>query len=164
MHQPCSSSLSAQTAALHPRSHLGGVWERPRAWQTPGLPSGWLTAPLPTVSPCHQPEPHHGVRLFPVMFWRSQTGIVYKEPAESCKDSPVRCDGIVDCSQRSDELGCGEARGAGGGGSEGSPPGRWVPPTRLLHPRSALRLRQLLASHLLQRREPVAAGVQQRLG
>uniref|UniRef100_A0A663E4Y5 Transmembrane serine protease 13 n=1 Tax=Aquila chrysaetos chrysaetos TaxID=223781 RepID=A0A663E4Y5_AQUCH len=26
-----------------------------------------------------------------------------------CKDSPVRCDGIVDCSQRSDELGCGEA-------------------------------------------------------
>ncbi|XP_074972469.1 transmembrane protease serine 13 [Phalacrocorax aristotelis] len=40
------------------------------------------------------------------MFWRSQTGIVYKEPAESCKDNPVRCDGIVDCSQRSDELGC----------------------------------------------------------
>ncbi|NWR75236.1 TMPSD protease, partial [Centropus unirufus] len=40
------------------------------------------------------------------MFWRSQTGIVYKEPAESCKDSPVRCDGVVDCSQRSDELGC----------------------------------------------------------
>ncbi|KFP96992.1 Transmembrane protease serine 13, partial [Haliaeetus albicilla] len=44
--------------------------------------------------------------LLPVMFWRSQTGIVYKAPAESCKDSPVRCDGIVDCSQRSDELGC----------------------------------------------------------
>ncbi|NXJ10359.1 TMPSD protease, partial [Odontophorus gujanensis] len=40
------------------------------------------------------------------MFWRSQTGIVYKEPAETCKDSPVRCDGVVDCSQRSDELGC----------------------------------------------------------
>ncbi|XP_040472249.1 transmembrane protease serine 13 [Falco naumanni] len=40
------------------------------------------------------------------MFWRSQTGIVYKEPAETCKDNPVRCDGIVDCSQRSDELGC----------------------------------------------------------
>nr|XP_021140883.1 transmembrane protease serine 13 isoform X3 [Columba livia] len=40
------------------------------------------------------------------MFWRSQTGIVYKEPAESCKHSPVRCDGVVDCSQRSDELGC----------------------------------------------------------
>eukprot|EP00075_Anas_platyrhynchos_P010685 XP_027299938.1 transmembrane protease serine 13 [Anas platyrhynchos] len=40
------------------------------------------------------------------MFWRSQTGIVYKEPAESCKDSPVRCNGVVDCSQRSDELGC----------------------------------------------------------
>nr|XP_047919407.1 transmembrane protease serine 13 isoform X2 [Anser cygnoides] len=40
------------------------------------------------------------------MFWRSQTGIVYKEPAESCKDSPVRCNGVVDCLQRSDELGC----------------------------------------------------------
>uniref|UniRef100_A0A8B9PT91 Transmembrane serine protease 13 n=1 Tax=Apteryx owenii TaxID=8824 RepID=A0A8B9PT91_APTOW len=40
------------------------------------------------------------------LFWRSQTGIVYKEPAESCKDSPVRCDGVADCSQRSDELGC----------------------------------------------------------
>ncbi|NXP85728.1 TMPSD protease, partial [Passerina amoena] len=40
------------------------------------------------------------------MFWRSQTGILYKEPAESCKDSAVRCDGVVDCSQRSDELGC----------------------------------------------------------
>ncbi|NXX77733.1 TMPSD protease, partial [Urocolius indicus] len=40
------------------------------------------------------------------MFWRSQTGIVYKEPAESCRDSPVRCDGVVDCSQRSDELDC----------------------------------------------------------
>uniref|UniRef100_A0A8C6JI60 Uncharacterized protein n=1 Tax=Melopsittacus undulatus TaxID=13146 RepID=A0A8C6JI60_MELUD len=40
------------------------------------------------------------------MFWRSQTGIVYKEPAESCKDDPVRCNGIADCSQRSDELGC----------------------------------------------------------
>ncbi|XP_064380267.1 transmembrane protease serine 13 isoform X3 [Dromaius novaehollandiae] len=40
------------------------------------------------------------------LFWRSQTGIVYREPAESCKDSPVRCDGVADCSQRSDELGC----------------------------------------------------------
>ncbi|NWX91975.1 TMPSD protease, partial [Nothoprocta pentlandii] len=42
------------------------------------------------------------------LFWRSQTGIVYKEPAENCKDSPVRCDGVTDCSQRSDELGCGK--------------------------------------------------------
>ncbi|XP_074704969.1 transmembrane protease serine 13 isoform X3 [Strix aluco] len=58
-----------------------------------------------TLAP-HEPWPHRSVRSLPVMFWRSQTGIVYKEPAESCKDSPVRCDGIVDCSQRSDELGC----------------------------------------------------------
>lgn len=72
------------------------------------------------------------------MFWRSQTGIVYKEPAESCKDGPVRCDGIVDCSQRSDELGCGEAPGAVG---VRGPPGCWVPLTHLLHPHSALRVR-----------------------
>ncbi|KAL2295748.1 hypothetical protein Nmel_017269 [Mimus melanotis] len=60
----------------------------------------WVTAlhPRPAGS-------QRGV-LLAVMFWRSQTGIVYKEPAESCKDSAVRCDGIVDCSQRSDELGC----------------------------------------------------------
>ncbi|NWV61013.1 TMPSD protease, partial [Malurus elegans] len=67
------------------------------------------------------------------MFWRSQTGIVYKEPAESCKDSAVRCDGIVDCSQRSDELGCGEALGTGTGGARGAP-GRRAPLSRLLHP------------------------------
>ncbi|XP_063273955.1 transmembrane protease serine 13 isoform X2 [Prinia subflava] len=53
-----------------------------------------------------QPRPQRGVLPLPVMFWRSQTGIVYKEPAESCRDSAVRCDGVVDCSQRSDELGC----------------------------------------------------------
>lgn len=62
-----------------------------------------------------QPWPQWSVLLFAVMFWRSQTGIVYKEPAESCKDSAVRCDGVVDCSQRSDELGCGEAPRAGMG-------------------------------------------------
>ncbi|NXW90062.1 TMPSD protease, partial [Alopecoenas beccarii] len=62
------------------------------------------------------------------MFWRSQTGILYKEPAESCKHSPVRCDGVVDCSQKSDELGCGEAMGAGVVGTRGDP-GLGVPLT-----------------------------------
>lgn len=80
-----------------------------------------------------QPWPQCGVLLLPVMFWRSQTGIVYKEPAESCKDSAVRCDGVVDCSQRSDELGCGEAPGAGMVRMRGSP-GRSAPLTLLLHP------------------------------
>uniref|UniRef100_A0A8C6XXH9 Transmembrane serine protease 13 n=1 Tax=Naja naja TaxID=35670 RepID=A0A8C6XXH9_NAJNA len=44
--------------------------------------------------------------LLPVLFWRSSTGIVYKQPAESCSDHAVRCDGVADCSQRSDELDC----------------------------------------------------------
>lgn len=78
-----------------------------------------------------QPWPQRGVLLLAVMFWRSQTGILYKEPAESCKDSAVRCDGIVDCSQRSDELGCGEAPGAGMVGMRGAP---GAPLTFLLHP------------------------------
>ncbi|KAL7981675.1 hypothetical protein Chor_005763 [Crotalus horridus] len=44
--------------------------------------------------------------LFPVLFWRSSTGIVYKQPVESCTDHAVRCDGVPDCSQSSDELDC----------------------------------------------------------
>ncbi|XP_007424300.1 transmembrane protease serine 13 isoform X2 [Python bivittatus] len=40
------------------------------------------------------------------LFWRSSTGIVYKQPVESCSGHAVRCDGVPDCSQRSDELGC----------------------------------------------------------
>ncbi|NXE56927.1 TMPSD protease, partial [Casuarius casuarius] len=66
------------------------------------------------------------------LFWRSQTGIVYKEPAESCKDSPVRCDGVADCSQRSDELGCGKGRGAARG--RGTPLPARVPTRPLLPP------------------------------
>lgn len=81
-------------------------------------PSGWAHCTLPTVGPSLTP-----LRLPAVMFWRSQTGIVYKEPAESCKDSPVRCNGVVDCSQRSDELGCGEAVGTGRWHGEGQPLG-----------------------------------------
>ncbi|XP_053223525.1 transmembrane protease serine 13 [Podarcis raffonei] len=40
------------------------------------------------------------------LFWRSGTGIVYKEPEEKCDSHAVRCDGVADCSQRSDELDC----------------------------------------------------------
>lgn len=78
-------------------------------------------------------QPHRSSRSSPVMFWRSQTGIVYKEPAETCKDNPVRCDGVVDCSQRSDELGCGKAAAPGapcpGGGSPAAPGAADPPPS-----------------------------------
>ncbi|XP_042326998.1 transmembrane protease serine 13-like [Sceloporus undulatus] len=40
------------------------------------------------------------------LFWRSGTDIVYKEPAESCQAHAVRCNGVPDCTQRSDELDC----------------------------------------------------------
>uniref|UniRef100_A0A8C6A9I5 Transmembrane serine protease 13 n=1 Tax=Marmota marmota marmota TaxID=9994 RepID=A0A8C6A9I5_MARMA len=39
-------------------------------------------------------------------FWRGHTGIKYKEPVESCPKHAVRCDGVVDCKLKSDELGC----------------------------------------------------------
>ncbi|KAL1781874.1 transmembrane protease serine 13 [Sigmodon hispidus] len=39
-------------------------------------------------------------------FWRGHTGIKYKEPRESCPNYAVRCDGVVDCKMKSDELGC----------------------------------------------------------
>uniref|UniRef100_G3QJV2 Transmembrane serine protease 13 n=1 Tax=Gorilla gorilla gorilla TaxID=9595 RepID=G3QJV2_GORGO len=39
-------------------------------------------------------------------FWRDQTGIRYKEQRESCPKHAVRCDGVVDCKLKSDELGC----------------------------------------------------------
>ncbi|XP_021028596.1 transmembrane protease serine 13 isoform X1 [Mus caroli] len=39
-------------------------------------------------------------------FWRGHTGIKYKEPLESCPIHAVRCDGVVDCKMKSDELGC----------------------------------------------------------
>uniref|UniRef100_A0A8C0G8X3 Transmembrane serine protease 13 n=1 Tax=Chelonoidis abingdonii TaxID=106734 RepID=A0A8C0G8X3_CHEAB len=46
------------------------------------------------------------VCLLAVLFWRSNTNFLYKEPAESCSHQAVRCDGVVDCSQKSDELDC----------------------------------------------------------
>ncbi|KAM9221477.1 transmembrane protease serine 13 isoform 1-T1 [Dugong dugon] len=39
-------------------------------------------------------------------FWQDSIGIKYKEPVESCPRHAVRCDGVVDCKLKSDELGC----------------------------------------------------------
>ncbi|XP_072810268.1 transmembrane protease serine 13 isoform X4 [Vicugna pacos] len=39
-------------------------------------------------------------------FWRGHTRVKYKEPVESCPKHAVRCDGVVDCKLKSDELGC----------------------------------------------------------
>lgn len=51
--------------------------------------------------------------IFSVYFWRGHTGIKYKEPEESCPKHSVRCDGVVDCKLKSDELGCGKEAGHG---------------------------------------------------
>ncbi|GAB5577118.1 transmembrane protease serine 2 [Prionailurus iriomotensis] len=50
-----------------------------------------------------EPQSPRGIAVY---FWRGHTGIKYKEPVESCPIHAVRCDGVVDCKLRSDELGC----------------------------------------------------------
>lgn len=49
--------------------------------------------------------------FFSVYFWQGHIGIKYKEPVESCPKHAVRCDGVVDCKLKSDELGCGKEAG-----------------------------------------------------
>ncbi|XP_037063436.1 transmembrane protease serine 13 isoform X3 [Peromyscus leucopus] len=50
-----------------------------------------------------EPQSPRGIAVY---FWRGHTGIKYKEPTESCPNHAVRCDGVVDCKMKSDELGC----------------------------------------------------------
>ncbi|KAM7086717.1 transmembrane protease serine 13 isoform 1-T1 [Molossus nigricans] len=50
-----------------------------------------------------EPQSPRGIAVY---FWRGHTGIKYKEAVESCPRHAVRCDGVVDCKLKSDELGC----------------------------------------------------------
>ncbi|XP_023576987.1 transmembrane protease serine 13 isoform X3 [Octodon degus] len=50
-----------------------------------------------------EPQSPRGIAVY---FWQSHTGIKYKEALESCPIHAVRCDGVMDCKLRSDELGC----------------------------------------------------------
>ncbi|XP_021093483.1 transmembrane protease serine 13 isoform X2 [Heterocephalus glaber] len=50
-----------------------------------------------------EPQSPRGIAVF---FWQGHTGIKYKEAVESCPIHAVRCDGVLDCKLRSDELGC----------------------------------------------------------
>ncbi|XP_035884396.1 transmembrane protease serine 13 isoform X1 [Phyllostomus discolor] len=50
-----------------------------------------------------EPQSPRGIAVY---FWRGHTGIKYKEPVESCPMHAMRCDGVVDCKLKSDELGC----------------------------------------------------------
>uniref|UniRef100_A0A8C4YSW7 Transmembrane serine protease 13 n=1 Tax=Gopherus evgoodei TaxID=1825980 RepID=A0A8C4YSW7_9SAUR len=69
---------------------------------------GWQEISPPSASdlPRHDCLQLSSVCLLAVLFWRSNTDFLYKEPAESCSHRAVRCDGVVDCSQKSDELDC----------------------------------------------------------
>ncbi|XP_052044417.1 transmembrane protease serine 13 isoform X2 [Apodemus sylvaticus] len=58
------------------------------------------------ASPARSAPATRATRESPVYFWRGHTGIKYKEPLESCPNHAVRCDGVVDCKMKSDELGC----------------------------------------------------------
>ncbi|XP_035300569.1 transmembrane protease serine 13 isoform X4 [Cricetulus griseus] len=58
------------------------------------------------ASPARSAAATRATRESPVYFWRGHTGIKYKEPLESCPSHAVRCDGVVDCKMKSDELGC----------------------------------------------------------
>ncbi|XP_032765904.1 transmembrane protease serine 13 isoform X2 [Rattus rattus] len=63
------------------------------------------TVPI-RASPARSAPATRATRESPVYFWRGHTGIKYKEPLESCPKHAVRCDGVVDCKMKSDELGC----------------------------------------------------------
>lgn len=86
------------------------------------FPAWWSGVRIPFLNVRNNSPAHLSLSLFivlayvllPVLFWRSSTGIVYKQPAESCTDHAVRCDGVPDCSQSSDELDCGKSRRFGG--------------------------------------------------
>uniref|UniRef100_A0A8C3RY75 Transmembrane serine protease 13 n=1 Tax=Chelydra serpentina TaxID=8475 RepID=A0A8C3RY75_CHESE len=83
-----------QLGCLGPRVELAG-----RKYPLPAQ----VTPPPPPIPACLQLT---AVCLLAVLFWRSNTGFQYKEPAESCSHRAVRCDGVVDCVQKSDELDC----------------------------------------------------------
>nr|XP_009422519.3 transmembrane protease serine 13 isoform X3 [Pan troglodytes] len=62
-----------------------------------------LVASLIILYGGREPQSSRGIA---VQFWRGHTGIRYKEQRESCPKHAVRCDGVVDCKLKSDELGC----------------------------------------------------------
>ncbi|XP_014711061.1 transmembrane protease serine 13 isoform X1 [Equus asinus] len=62
-----------------------------------------LVASLILLYGGREPQSPRGIAVY---FWRGHTGIKYKEPEESCPKHSVRCDGVVDCKLKSDELGC----------------------------------------------------------
>lgn len=109
-------TIAPQGPGFRSAHHTGhdSPWDRGRVFSGDLLKSA---RPCSTPGACRSPSQlrrsHRATCLLPVMFWRSQTGIVHKEPVEVCKDNAVRCDGVVECSQKSDELDCGNILGSG---------------------------------------------------
>uniref|UniRef100_A0A674IP10 Transmembrane serine protease 13 n=1 Tax=Terrapene triunguis TaxID=2587831 RepID=A0A674IP10_9SAUR len=96
------------------RRQFGGRSFAPSRSEGPSRRSGSATMPwLGCLGPGVKELPGPGwnwlltsVCLLAVLFWRSNTDFLYKEPAERCSHQAVRCDGVADCSQKSDELDC----------------------------------------------------------
>ncbi|XP_032328552.1 transmembrane protease serine 13 isoform X2 [Camelus ferus] len=88
------------------------LWPGRRSLSSHAVGSGLepLPADLPSraLPATHQdggrePQSPRGMAVY---FWRGHTRVKYKEPVESCPKHAVRCDGVVDCKLKSDELGC----------------------------------------------------------
>uniref|UniRef100_A0A2K6JYE7 Transmembrane serine protease 13 n=1 Tax=Rhinopithecus bieti TaxID=61621 RepID=A0A2K6JYE7_RHIBE len=101
---PARSSPSRSSSGRSSSARSASVTTSPtRVYLVRATPVG--AVPIRS-SPARSAPAARDTRESPVRFWRGHTGIRYKEQRESCPKHAVRCDGVVDCKLKSDELGC----------------------------------------------------------
>ncbi|XP_059122866.1 transmembrane protease serine 13 isoform X2 [Peromyscus eremicus] len=110
---PQASPARTSPARVSPSRSSSGRSSSARSASTTSSPTRvYLVRATPVgavpirASPARSAPATRATRESPVYFWRGHTGIKYKEPTESCPNHAVRCDGVVDCKMKSDELGC----------------------------------------------------------